>query len=400
MKISQLFAIAGILLVTTVAWFILGGAIRSRSENFGSGMRNEVLQIWGPELQQAHPHAFYRSPNVPNGKALIQSEKSRIHVLIDYQAKKRGLVSHRTYDVNFQGEYSFRNPTRIPQTMFVHFPLPATKGLRGVQVMLDDKETDVRRADDGSLELAVEVAASTAIKLKVVYQTNGTDVWLYQFPHADRVRDFELFMKTDFPEYSFPVGCGSPTKRDEAACEFTWAYQPDVLSAPNIGMEMPKILNPAPVAARISFFAPVSLLFFITVVLLLGSLRGIILHPMHVCFVAAGFFSFQLLFAYLTDVIPLYVAFGISALVSVALVCGYLRAVGGDRLLRIALPAQIGYMVLFSVSFFFDGMTGLTIAIGAVITLGLLMKVTAKTSWKEVFAPQKRPAPPVLPTMG
>jgi hypothetical protein len=399
MKISQLFAIAGILLVTTVAWFVLGGAIRSRSENLGSGMRNEVLQIWGPELQQAHPHAFYRSPNVPNGKALIQSEQSRIHVLIDYQAKKRGLVSHRTYDVNFQGEYSFRNPTRIPQTMFVHFPLPATKGLRGVQVMLDDKETDVRRADDGSLELAVEVAASTAIKLKVVYQTNGTDVWLYQFPHADRVRDFELFMKTDFPEYSFPVGCGSPTKRDEAACEFTWAYQPDVLSAPNIGMEMPKILNPAPVAARISFFAPVSLLFFITVVLLLGSLRGIILHPMHVCFVAAGFFSFQLLFAYLTDVIPLYVAFGISALVSVALVCGYLRAVGGDRLLRIALPAQIGYMVLFSVSFFFDGMTGLTIAIGAVITLGLLMKVTAKTSWKEVFAPQKRPAPPVLPSL-
>lgn len=399
MKISQLFAIAGILLVTTVAWFVLGGAIRSRSENLGSGMRNEVLQIWGPELQQAHPHAFYRSPNVPNGKALIQSEQSRIHVLIDYQAKKRGLVSHRTYDVNFQGEYSFRNPTRIPQTMFVHFPLPATKGLRGVQVMLDDKETDVRRADDGSLELAVEVAASTAIKLKVVYQTNGTDVWLYQFPHADRVRDFELFMKTDFPEYSFPVGCGSPTKRDEAACEFTWAYQPDVLSAPNIGMEMPKILNPAPVAARISFFAPVSLLFFVTVVLLLGSLRGIILHPMHVCFVAAGFFSFQLLFAYLTDVIPLYVAFGISALVSVALVCGYLRAVGGDRLLRIALPAQVGYMVLFSVSFFFDGMTGLTIAIGSVITLGLLMKVTAKTSWKEVFAPQKRPAPPVLPSL-
>jgi inner membrane protein involved in colicin E2 resistance len=120
---------------------------------------------------------------------------------------------------------------------------------------------------------------------------------------------------------------------------------------------------------------------------------------MHVCFVAAGFFSFQLLFAYLTDVIPLYVAFGISALVSVALVCGYLRAVGGDRLLRIALPAQVGYMVLFSVSFFFDGMTGLTIAIGSVITLGLLMKVTAKTSWKEVFAPQKRPAPPVLPSL-
>ena len=107
--------------------------------------------------------------------------------------------------------------------------------------------------------------------------------------------------------------------------------------------------------------------------------------------------AFQLLFAYLTDVIPLYVAFAASALVSVVLVCGYLRAVGGNRLLRIALPAQIGYMVLFSVSFFSDGLTGLTIAIGAVITLAMLMKVTAKTSWKEVFAPKKSIIPPVLP---
>lgn len=398
MKTSQLFATAGILLVTTVAWFILGAAIQSRTQEFGSGMRKEVHQVWGPQLVQDHPHAFYRSPNVPNGKALIQSEKSRVRADIDYAPKKRGLMSHRTYDVKFDGTYSFRNPTRIPQTLFVQFPLPDTQGLKGVQIKLDGKEADVRRSADGSLELAVEVAASAAVELQVVYQTNGTDAWLYHFPHPERVQDFELFMKTNFAEYSFPTGCGSATERDLVTCEFIWSYRPDVLSAPNIGMEMPKLLNPAPVASRISFFAPVSLLFFVTVLLLLATLRGIPLHPMHICFVSAGFFAFQLLFAYLTDVIPLYVAFASSALVSVVLVCGYLRAVGGNRLLHIALPAQIGYMVLFSVSFFFDGLTGLTIAIGAVITLAMLMKVTAKTSWKEVFAPKKSIIPPVLPS--
>lgn len=399
MKTSHLFATAGILLVTTIAWFILGTAIQSRTQEFGSGMRKEVSQVWGPQLQQQHPHAFYRSPNVPNGKALIQSEKSRVNAVIHYEPKQRGLMRHRTYDVNFEGTYAFRNPTRISQTLFVQFPLPDTQGLKGVQIMLDGKAADVRRSADGSLELAVEVAASTAVELKVVYQTNGTDAWLYQFPHPERVQDFELFLKTNFSEYSFPNGCGSATDRDVEACEFIWSYQPDVLSAPNIGMEMPKLLNPAPVTSRISFFAPVSLLFFVTVLLLLATLRGVTLHPMHICFVSAGFFAFQLLFAYLTDVIPLYVAFAVSALVSVALVCGYLRAVGGNRLLRIALPAQIGYMVLFSVSFFFDGLTGLTIAIGAVITLAMLMKVTAKTSWKEVFAAKKSVIPPVLPSV-
>jgi hypothetical protein len=399
MKISQLFATAGILLVTTIAWFILGAAVESRSDHFGSDTHREVLRLWGPPLRQNHPHAFYQSPNVPHGRALVQAEKSRVKAVIDYDPKKRGLMRHRTYEVNFEGQYNFRNPTRIPQTLFVHFPLPETQGLRGVRVMIDEKETDVRRAADGSLQLAVEVQASAQLSLSVMYQTNGTDAWFYEFPHPERVRDFELFMKTNFTEYSFPVGCGSATQRDEAACEFIWSYQPDVLSAPNIGMDMPKILNPAPVASRISFFAPVSLLFFVTVLILFATLRGVNLHPMHICFVAAGFFAFQLLFAYLTDLVPIYFAFAMSALVSVALVCGYLRAVGGSCLLRIALPAQVGYMVLFSVSFFFDGMTGLTIAIGSVITLGLLMKVTANTSWKEVFSPKSVSVPPIPPQL-
>ena len=399
MKIHHLFATAGILLVTTIAWFILGAAVESRSDRFGSGIHREVLSLWGPPLRQSHPHAYYQSPNVPHGRALVQAEKSRVKALIDYSPKRRGLMQHRTYEVNFEGEYTFRNPTRIPQTLFVHFPLPETQGLRGVRVMIDDKETDVRRGADGSLELAIEVEASAQLALSVIYQTNGTDTWFYQFPHPERVRDFELFMKTNFTEYSFPVGCGSATKRDEVACEFIWSYQPDVLSAPNIGMDMPKILNPAPVASRISFFAPVSLLFFVTVLILFATLRGVSLHPMHICFVAAGFFSFQLLFAYLTDVVAISIAFAVAASVSVALVCGYLRAVGGSRLLRVALPAQVGYMVLFSVSFFFDGMTGLTISIGSVITLGLLMKVTANTSWKEVFTAKPNAKPPVLPTV-
>lgn len=156
---------------------------------------------------------------MPNGRALIESEQSRVKAAIEYSPKKRGLMRHRTYDVNFEGAYVFRNPTRIPQTLFVMFPLPDTQGLRGVQIMLDGKETDVRRSDDGSLEMAVEVAASSAVELKVVYQTNGTDAWLYQFPHPERVRDFELFLKTT-TTLGRKTRCARPRARDSA----TWAF--------------------------------------------------------------------------------------------------------------------------------------------------------------------------------
>jgi hypothetical protein len=66
----------------------------------------------------------------------------------------------------------------------------------------------------------------------------------------------------------------------------------------------------------------------------------------------------------------------------------------------VAIAGQLFYLVLFSYSFFLQGMTGLTIAIGSVVTLAMLMKVTAHLDWNEVFkAPKKESAaPPKLPS--
>ncbi len=151
-------------------------------------------------------------------------------------------------------------------------------------------------------------------------------------------------------------------------------------------MAMPNVLNAGPVAARISFFAPVSLLFFFAVLLIYGAMRGLTLHPMNYFFLAAGCFAFQLLFAYLVDVLPVHAAFAISAAVSLVLVTGYIHAVAGWGLSRVGGVAQFAYMVLFSYSFFFDGLSGLTITVGAVVTLAILMIATAKVNWAEKFA--------------
>jgi inner membrane protein involved in colicin E2 resistance len=157
-------------------------------------------------------------------------------------------------------------------------------------------------------------------------------------------------------------------------------------------MDMPKLLNAGPVALRIVQFAPVSLLFFTAVVLLVAVLKRIPLHPMHVFFVSAGFFAFHLLFAYLVDLLDPYASFGVAAAVSLLLVAGYLRAVGGKLLFRVAVPAQLIYLMLFSLSFFFDGLTGITLAVVSVLTLALLMILTAKVDWRQVFNAEQRVA--------
>ena len=161
---------------------------------------------------------------------------------------------------------------------------------------------------------------------------------------------------------------------------------------------MPSVANPGPIASRMSFFAPVSLLFFFSVLVLMGMVWRVSVHPMNYFFLAAGCFAFQLLFAYLVDLIPLALAFVISAVVSLALVNGYLFAAVGRRFAQLGAIAQFAYMVLFSYSFFFEGLTGLTITIGAIVTLALLMAATARVNWAEKFAnrsPLQEMPPPV-----
>jgi inner membrane protein involved in colicin E2 resistance len=157
-------------------------------------------------------------------------------------------------------------------------------------------------------------------------------------------------------------------------------------------MQMPAKLQPGPLAGRISFFAPVSLLFFFFILFILTTLRGIELHPMSYFFLAAAFFSFHLLLAYLVDHISIHTAFVVCSLVSIFLVVSYLRLVVGMRFAAVeAAAAQLIYLVLFSYAFFFEGYTGLTITIGAILTLFVVMQATGRIHWSEKFA---RPAAP------
>jgi hypothetical protein len=308
-------------------------------------------------------------------------------VSLKYEQKKKGLLWYRTYVVAFDGTYTIENPTPVSQTLYLRFQFPSeTASYTDFSFILNDKpSTEATRAADGISD-AVTLAPGEKASLKVRYKTRGMDRWVYSFGEATRVRNFQLTMKTDFGEINFPAGTGSPTdrKKTREAWELNWQY-PDVIGARAIGMDMPSVLNPGPVASRISFFAPVSLIFFFAVLLIAATVLRIDLHPMNYFFLAAGCFAFQLLFAYLVDLIPIHLAFVIAAAVSLTLVSGYLNAVGGRKFGRVAAIAQFTYMVLFSYSFFFEGMTGLTITIGAIATLAVLMITTAKLNWATKF---------------
>jgi inner membrane protein involved in colicin E2 resistance len=186
----------------------------------------------------------------------------------------------------------------------------------------------------------------------------------------------------------FPAGSLSPTTHGarDGGHRSQWRFA-SLVSGQTVGIDPPDRLNPGPLASRITFFAPVSLLFFFTVLVILGVLRGHSLHPMNYFFLAAAFFAFHLLLAYLVDHLEVHVAFAVASAVSVFLVVSYLRTVAGMRVALLeAGAAQLVFLVLFGYAFFFDGYTGLTVTVGAVVTLFVLMQLTARVDWSAVFA--------------
>ena len=413
MTFSRLSAIAFIYVVATAAWFILGLSVHERSGEFDNRLSEEVARLWGGKHVQSAPRLWVERPrtvteNVERTSAdgrkvsdvvtreitdevAIAMDSTRVEVLLDLDHQKKGLLWYDTYGVRVRAAYRARNPDRVPRLMGAHLTFASEQGqFDNFAFRVNGQEAAT--ADDLSkgATARVEVPAGGEVTIELAYDSRGLDTWTYALASGAiaKVRDFALTMRTDFAEIDFPPGAMSPTGRNQTSdgWELTWQFD-SLLTGQQIAMDLPNRLNPGPLAARITFFAPVSLLFFVTVLVILGILREQNLHPMNYAFLSAAFFAFHLLLAYLVDHLSIHTSFAIASATSVLLVVSYLRLVAGSRFaLAHAGLAQVIFLVLFSYSFFFDGYTGLTVTIGAILTLFVLMQMTARVDWTHVFA--------------
>jgi len=410
--VRRLVAITAIFVGASLAWSVLGSSLIARTGQFDSQLGHEVQRLWGGQHRQVAPDAWIERPVVEtetvetkdeNGRVVHKEvkkpalhsipaalESTRAAVDLDLEHRQKGLLWYSTYTVTFKGTYTFRNPDNEPRQLRLRFPLPAQDALFDNFAFI----VDGRPASPGSdvskqVMAAASVPAHGVVTLDVQYQSRGLENWTYAFASsgAAQVRDFNLVMRTNFREIDFPAGTVSPGQKTETpnGWTLTWNFA-NLISGQSVGMQLPEKLNPGPFAARVTFFAPVSLLFFLAVMVMIGATSGPSLHPMHYWFIAAAFFAFHLLLAYLVDHISVHAAFATAAAVSLTLVVSYLRVVTGmrDALLKAGV-AQAVFLVLFSYAFFFEGFTGLAITVGAIVTLFALMQMTARVSWDDVF---------------
>lgn len=444
MKAGRIAAICVIFVGASIAWIIVGATVSERTTNSFRELHNQVSGLWGSPLAQQAPGLSVQETEKywetdDKGKrtqktryvyTALTPNSSDLKVSLDSDMRRKGLLWYRTYAVDFDATYTVTHNLRRDPHLVATFQFPSSQAMYDdFSFSINGKESAGVPSDGSSIKTQIPLAPGQQATIRLHYKSRGLDDWTYQFANTGsdavdyeyrdpgmgsagqavaEVKNFNLTVITNYDRINFPPGSMSPTEmtREGEGWKLSWAFK-KLITGFNVGVEMPDEPNAGEMASRISYFAPVGLLFFMSVLVIIGALIKRNLHPMHYFFVGGGFFAFHLLMAYLADHVEIRVTFAICAVVSVLLVVSYLwRAVGRDFTLKVAAPAQLLFLVIFSYTFFFQGYTGLVITIASIITLAVLMHMTAKVDWDNIdngstsadpLKPPASPKPPVLP---
>ena len=359
---------------------LLGATLLVRSGETSSALVNEVHQLWGPPLDQAAPcRAVHRAATARGAahrsttrtgdrtRPTVQTKEevsfplplvsTRARVSLALEHRQKGLLWFPTYAADFEGRYVVLNDTAANRSVTVSFPLPARGAdLRRLRGPGREGPAHPRRgrrwlgALDGRARPARRAMHSRSATARAGPPPGPTGP-----AAAGQLGDPGLLARD--PEqrarHRLLPGSISPSSAgaDGHGWRGTWEFRSLVGSAP-ISLELPQKTNPGPLAARITFFAPVALLFYFFVVGLLAEGRGHRLHPLSWFLIGCAFFADHLLFAYLADHVPLWVALALSSAVSILLAVTYAQWLVGWRFaLREMGLAQLVYLVGFSLTF-------------------------------------------------
>jgi inner membrane protein involved in colicin E2 resistance len=400
-------------MLAAVGWLILGGVTSSRTTDQRGALDGRVADLWGSPQTQAAPVFELRWTEEetkteqitdPSGRTStkrtveqvtrvlpVDPGQSRITADLRLDQRRKGLLWFPLYDVAFRGAWTYRYSEPAARDLYLAFSLPDKSGIYDdFRFVVDGVDLAPKlRPKDGLVATTIPVKPGQLVSLEVAYRSRGMQEWTYRPTHeVGQLEDFDLKMTTDFADIDFPKLTMSPSKKAAkgSGYELEWSFS-RLVAGYGIGMVMPSHVQPGELAAHMSFSAPISLGLFLVFVYVVTLLRKIEVHPINYLFVAAAFFSFNLLFGYTADRLPVELAFLLSSAVSVGLVASYLRLVVGPRFALVeAGLAQLLYQVGFSLAHFFEGYTGLSITVLVILTLFLLMQLTGRLSWSTVFA--------------
>jgi hypothetical protein len=411
--ITRIVAIIAVFAGACIGWGILGATTYSRTTSQGARLGPEVQSLWGQEQHQAAPtlNFRWRTSRVverteegddkrkrvvrqivwdDHAKAMLPASTT-IDTDIHLDQRLKGLLWYSLYDATFDGQWSYIHDDPNQGALDLAFTFPAPDAVYDdFRFVVDGRDlAHELRPEHGTVSVSVTVVPTQTVQLAIHYKTRGRDAWSYV--PADGVaslRDFHLGVRCDFAAIDYPHGALSPSKRDSNGPGWTLAWDfREALTGKAMGLVMPERIQPGELANQLTATAPISLLLFFIILFALSILQKLDIHPANYLALAGAFFSFHLLFAYCVDHVHITAAFAIASASSIVMVVSYMRLVVSPRFaFREVALAQLVYQIGFSLAHFARGYTGLTIAVLSTLTLFLLMMLTGRIRWSQVFS--------------
>ena len=302
--VKRLSAIAFIFVCTAIAWMILGATLVARTGESDVSQRDKLTAQWGSDQTQTAPDfsARFQSDKHNYQTIPLPVVASRIDVNLNLEQRRDGLLWYNLYNVRFTGKYRVRNDSRSPHVL-AHFPFPSTDGTYAdFAASIDGRPiADLSALNRGCVGFSLSPGREAT--LDVSYRSRGMGTWTYRFgSDVESVTDLVMTMSTNFAAIDFPPKTLLPTAEQSGkdGWHLEWRYA-TLVTGNGIGMAFPYPLQPGPLAQRITFWGPVALFFYLFVMLVITTLRKVDLHPVNYFFLAAAFFAFHLLFAYLVQ---------------------------------------------------------------------------------------------------
>src|SRR5260370_14803836 len=191
---KRIVAISAIFVCAAVAWAILASTMFYMTYNAESGRSGRVASTWGAPQGQAPPaiaREWREEKTVEveeKGKKTTRTERqthseavkidaSRVAATLHIDYRQKGLLWFSTYKVDFDGAYTFQNPTSREEGFVIQLPFPAQQAVYdNVQLLLDDKPLAVMFS--GSQAVArTPIAARPKAVPHAAYSPPGSDNW-------------------------------------------------------------------------------------------------------------------------------------------------------------------------------------------------------------------------------
>jgi hypothetical protein len=425
--ITRIVAIIAVFAGACIGWAILGATTSSRTASQGARLGPEVQSLWGQQQRQSAPSLRFRWKTSrlverteigddkrrrvvretvwdDHGKMVLPAS-TRIDADIKLDQRLKGLLWYSLYDAVFDGHWGYEHADSHQGTLDLAFTFPAPDAMYDdFRFVVDGRDlAHELRPERGTVQVSLPVVPGQKVSLAVHYKTRGRDVWEYSPAEGvASLRDFHLGIRCDFAAIDYPHGALSPSRRDPTGkgWALAWDFR-EALTGKSMGLVMPERIQPGELANQLTATAPISLLLFFILLFALSVLQKLDIHPANYLALASAFFSFHLLFAYCVDHVHIGGAFASAS--SIVMVVSYMRLVVSPRFaFREVALAQLVYQVGFSLAHFAKGYTGLTISVLATLTLFVLMMLTGRIRWSQVFARQNArgmaaPAPVAVP---